>query len=145
VITPALNQPGTALWPFDGSLAELLEHRTVILAETYPADACTQIGVMFQRGMSKRRRQDRRAFAGDLFRWALDRRVALDPRLALMIQDGFGDEPEGEDKFDSLVGLLGMLDVAMERRSEGTPHLSAVKRWEGWIMGQVHGPVALAA
>lgn len=52
------------------------------------------------------------------------------------IEDGFSDRPVGEDQFDAVVGLFGMLDVIEGRRSAAPtlPHESV--EWEGWIFGQ---------
>ena len=52
------------------------------------------------------------------------------------IEDGFGAGADGEDRFDAVVGLLGMLGVVRGRRCSGEPDDPVVRRVEGWILGQ---------
>jgi hypothetical protein len=69
-----------------------------------------------------------------LQQWVISRPVDLLPIKALL-DDGFGSDEVGEDKFDAVVGLLGMLDVVLGGRDGGTPHAD-VRAVEGWILGQ---------
>jgi len=68
--------------------------------------------------------------------WAAQRPVVCDVGLVEQIQSGFGDGPDGEDPFDAVVGLLLMIDVVLNYRSEGVPQHDVVRRIEGWIFGQ---------
>jgi hypothetical protein len=72
VIAPARSR-GAHLWPFDGSLADLATGHDLVLAETYPAEAYTHLGVVFQATMSKRRQDDRRAAMVGLGRVLINR------------------------------------------------------------------------
>ena len=55
--------------------------------------------------------------------------------------DGFGGGADGEDRFDAVVGLWGMLDVALGNRAPGEPDDKTT--WvEGWILGQPAAPSA---
>ena len=108
-----------------------------MLAETYPGEAYGHVGVAFAPGMSKRRQDDRRVAMRDLPAWAARHGVSFAPALAAQIGDGFGSLDRGEDPFDALVGLLGMLEVVDGRRSAGPA--AAQDPWEGWIMGQRDG------
>ena len=62
--------------------------------------------------------------------------------LLTMLKDGFGPSPGGEDAFDALVGVLGMINVALGRRPAGIPAVASTSQrpaWvavEGWILGQ---------
>jgi hypothetical protein len=123
------------LWPFDGGLAELAVASQLILAETYPAEAYRHIGVTFGKGMSKRRREDRLKNSKPLFDWAERSNVTLEPGLSAAIADGFGSSEQGEDKFDALAGLAGMIEVLDGRGAEGAPSCQEVFV-EGWIFGQ---------
>lgn len=106
IIVPRLGE--IALWPFDGSLAELANRKPVILAETYPGDVYRQIG-MPRSGWSKRRQADRTRMGERILPW-LAARPNLDTGLLQpFIGDGFGSDKSGEDRFDAVVGLLGML------------------------------------
>jgi hypothetical protein len=136
VIVPALEEPGVSLWPFDGGLGELVDKSRMVIAETYPAEAYGHVGVAFRPGMSKRRRADRATFAKGLQEWAESREHRLDVQLREVIADGFGDTAEGEDMFDAVLGLCGMLEVAIARRADGCPQSPRVLDWEGWILGQ---------
>ncbi len=125
------------LWPFEGSLADLLKPARVVVAETYPAECAVQIGLgATGKRWSKRRQSDRAAHAYALVDWARSRRVSLDESLQPLIRDGFGDLASGEDQFDSLVGLAGMLDVVLGVRPEMPPMSNERRLIEGWILGQ---------
>jgi hypothetical protein len=136
VLIPALRLNDVSLWPFDGGLSELLSRSRVALAETYPAEAYSHVGVKFTHGMSKRRQADRASAAPAVVAWAKRRNVALKQELVSKLCDGFGQSPEGEDMFDAVLGLAGMLEVVMGHRGEGAPASERVRRWEGWILGQ---------
>ncbi|NHT74205.1 MULTISPECIES: DUF429 domain-containing protein [Rhizobiaceae] len=134
VILPRLDNVG--LWPFDGSLLELTAVHPVVLAETYPGDVYAQLGIPRRPVWSKRQQFGRRAVGNHLQRW-ITRRAHVDASAILeLIEDGFGSDKTGEDRFDATVGLLGMIDVVTEARPEGAPTDDAVKTWEGWILGQ---------
>jgi hypothetical protein len=61
--------------------------------------------------------------------------VSFSLELAAVIADGFGPKSDGEDAFDAIMGLLGMIEVADGRRTEG-PLDHRNLQWEGWILGQ---------
>jgi hypothetical protein len=67
-------------------------------------------------------------------RWAESTRVELDTALAHAIKEGF---PEGDDAFDAVVGLFGMIEVVTRRRQPGEPSGGRIRKLEGWILGQV--------
>ena len=52
-----------------------------------------------------------------------------------MEQGDFGARNDGEDRFDAVVGLLGMLDVVLGNLPSGEPE-DDTTRVEGWILGQ---------
>jgi len=141
VIVPALTQHDALLWPFDGTLSDLVRQDRMVLAETYPAEAYQHVGVFFRHGMSKRRQSDRATFASRLRAWARQRGHAVEDELGALIDDGFGSSTEGEDIFDSFLGLCGMLEVACKHREDGCPSDRRVLDWEGWIFGQQHQTV----
>jgi hypothetical protein len=62
--------------------------------------------------------------------------LVLAPKLVSEIRDGFGDDKFGEDRFDAVVGLFGMLAVLLNLRDAGAPQLPEVQRVEGWILGR---------
>ena len=139
---PALRRdPGAlALWPFDGGLADLLDGDAPVVAETYPAEAGLHLGLPAPgRGWSKRRQEGRLAQAPALVAWAARRRVVLTDALHARIADGFGEAATGEDAFDAVVGLFGMIEVVLGHRPPGAPDDPAVRDVEGWILGQAPG------
>lgn len=128
------------LWPFEGALADLAAPGALVLAETYPGECYRHIGLRL--AGSKRSRSARIAGGGMLLAWARDADIALAPALAAEIADGFGSDSAGEDRFDCVCGLFGVLNVLLGRRSEGYPDDPALLRWEGWVLGQTDQPLA---
>ncbi|NEI14591.1 DUF429 domain-containing protein [Rhizobium leguminosarum] len=134
IIMPNLSE--VALWPFDGSLAELTKPGATVVAETYPGDVYSQLGIPRRPVWSKRQQAGRRRAGDHLLRWLVSHPHIDGAALEAMITDGFGIDKAGEDRFDAVVGLLGMLDVVEGRRAEGLPDDDDVTIWEGWIFGQ---------
>lgn len=62
----------------------------------------------------------------------------------IAIDEGFGGRADGEDPFDAMVGLLGMLNIVLGARSAGEPPKGAGAMVEGWILGQARTPTPLA-
>ena len=135
LLLDALASPeAPGVWPFDGRLAPLLRTRAVVIAETYPAEAMRQLGIVL--AGSKRRQSDRAGLAT-----AIDARMrALDATpdrdLRQQIATGFGADADGEDRFDSLLGLLGLLHVIREPHRDVVPPDDAILKFEGWSVGQ---------
>ena len=127
------------LWPFDGPFRSLLAPGAIALAETYPAEALRQLGLRM--GGSKRRQADRVALGPAL----LDacRRVGAlpDDTLTAAALDGFGASAAGEDRFDCLLGLLCVIAVLDGHRPDAAPPDPAIRRWEGWVLGQTALPI----
>ena len=143
LLTPAMrSESPPSIWPFDGRLTDLLARPGVVVAETYPAEVYRHLDLAVRgNGRSKRRQADRAADAGSLEAWARTNRVHLTSRLGATIADGFGTGADGEDRFDAVVGLFGMLDVALGNRPSGDPD-GDTTRIEGWILGQPSAPSA---
>lgn len=125
-----------SLWPFDGRLDNLLARPGVVLAETYPGEVYGHMDLEIRRpGRSKRRQADRAGDRHALRSWARTNHVRLADRLQASIDNGFGAGVDGEDCFDAVVGLFGMLDVMLGNRRSGEPE-NELTRIEGWILGQ---------
>ena len=122
------------LWPFAGALRPLLSPGQVVVCETYPAEAMRQLGITL--AGSKRRQADRATLVQKLLGTMLALNAAPEPRLAAEIVDGFGSDAAGEDRMDSVIGLLGMLNVLAGNRPDTAPADPWVARWEGWVLGQ---------
>lgn len=140
LILPALaNHAALRLWPFEGPFRSLLSPGSVVLAETYPAEALRHLGIKL-RG-SKRRHADRCAAASPLMA-AIDQQSATpDDAMRRAILDGFGVDASGEDRFDSVLGVLCVLNVLAGNRPDTAPADSWIQRWEGWVLGQTALPL----
>ncbi len=143
VLGPALRSAelDVAIWPFAGRLFDLFRPGRAVIAETYPAEFYTHLGIGFacrpgQRS-GKRVQEDRAANAPALLAWARAAGVRLAPALRAELRGGFGSSAEGEDRFDAAVGVFGMLNVVLGRRPPGAPADDVVRKVEGWILGQL--------
>jgi hypothetical protein len=140
-LAPALaaaGAPPIRLWPFEGGLHALLAPGAAVLAEVYPAEALRHCGLRLVG--SKRARAPRQALAPALWTAMAERRVSPSPALAAAIADGFGADAAGEDRFDSVIGLLGLIGVLDGARPDFVPDDPWVRRWEGWVLGQTALP-----
>lgn len=127
-----------AIWPFAGGLHGLLAPGRAVLAEVYPAEALRHCGLVM--GGSKRVQADRRALADPLLAAMAARRVAPSAALRAMAAEGFGADATGEDRFDSVIGLLGLIGVLDGARPDFIPDDPAIRTWEGWVLGQTALP-----
>ncbi len=137
VLAPALRDDKSVfIWPFDGRLEELLRPGKTVVTETYPAEC---YGWLFDELLKGKGKWEVRMKAGShLLRWAKTACVGLDPVLTRAIKQGF---PEGDDAFDAVVGLFGMIEVVRGRRQHGEPTNDRIRRLEGWILGQASEPL----
>lgn len=134
-LRPALLR-GARLWPFEGTLAELAADGGCVVCETYPADAYGYVGAPFTSRESKRNRAHRASKAGPLLACGERRAVRFTDAAGSAIRDGFGSDAAGEDRFDAMAGLLGMIAVVRGERAEGMSPTMLSARWEGWILGR---------
>jgi hypothetical protein len=135
LLLPALAGPHPpALWPFDGPLLRLLTPGRVVVAETYPAEALRQLGLRLQG--SKRRQADRAALADPLRAVMAGFGAVPDAGLAVWLDSGFGADASGEDRFDSVLGVLCVMAVLAGARPDDAPDDPWIRRWEGWVLGQ---------
>lgn len=138
-LLPALAGPDAPrLWPFEGGFHELLESGAIVVAETYPAEAMRQRGLRM--GGSKRRQSDRAMLAPALLDVIQSVGARADPDMHSAIAGGFGADAAGEDRFDSLLGLLGLLAVLGGHQPDFIPDDPLVRDWEGWVLGQTDLP-----
>ncbi len=140
VLTPALQEKSfsVGLWPFQGSLGTLLSQKEVVIVETYPAEACVQLGLGAPGTIWSKSSQDgRKSKSAHLKKWASRHQVILTSKLIDQLDKGFGSSEGGDDKFDAVVGLFGIIEVVIGRRAPGDPDTESVRQLEGWILGQV--------
>ena len=132
VLAPALRaDKNVVLWPFDGRLDELLRPSRIVIAETYPAEC---YGWFFSKPLRGKGKLEVRTGAGThLLGWAIRRGVELEAALQNEIEAGF---PEGDDAFDAVVGLFGMIEIVTGRRESGEPNENRIRKLEGWVLGQ---------
>ena len=124
------------LWPFEGDLRALLAPGGVVVAETYPAEAMRHLGLRMARQQAPpiRSRHPR----GAASRGVTDLAALPEPDLVTAIADGFGADAAGEDRFDSVLGVLCVLNVLAGSRADDAPDDPVIRRWEGWVLGQRH-------
>jgi len=137
VLASGLKSKTVDIWPFSGRLAELLKPGRLVAVETYPAEFYGPLGIRSpQRRFSKRDPSDRRESSSALLAAAEKSRITLEPSLREEIEGGFGVFTDGDDRFDALTGLFGMVqtlsgwDDGQEALTEELRHI------EGWIFGQ---------
>src|SRR5215208_3664685 len=136
VLTPALTSEvsGVAVWPFDGTLCNLLTPGRIVIAETYPAEFYRHLSIALN--PSKRSQVARRSCAETLLQWANEAQVKLSSTLQAALDDGFGLSPAGEDPCDAIVGLFGMHHVVLGYKATGEPDDEQTRKIEGWMLGK---------
>ncbi len=139
LLLPALAA-GTPLllWPFAGDFRALLQPGHIAMAETYPAQALRLLGLKLHG--SKRRQPDRAFLAPALLRHMQNASVQPDTDLQRAVENGFGARPDGEDQFDSVLGLLNVITVVDGHAADSVPDDPDLKTWEGWVLGQTALP-----
>lgn len=132
VIQPALTE--VKLWPFDGELVALLATPGVTVAEIYPAEAYSHLGVKIGSGTG-RTKTSRGSRQRATSHWLVDfdaGPIRLSGAARSWVEWGF----LAEDDFDAMAGLLSMLQIVTGHRGSQTPKTSEVRQIEGWILGQ---------
>ena len=131
VLAPALRGNQVRLWPFDGTLPDLLLPGTTAVAETYPTEYYSRI---FGQLRGSKTVQTNRAEVGkQILFWASQNEIRLSETLPEEILAGFNS---GDDAFDAVIGLFGMLEVVIGKHPEGHHPDPATAQVEGWILGQ---------
>ncbi len=139
-----------ALWPFDGSLFPLLAGSVgsaasaastgFVVAEVYPREFYRFIGAPPTARWSKRRRDDRLICVPRLLGWAESLGVGWAADVRARVTAGFCDGPAGEDEFDCVAGVLGIIGVVTGAIPVGLPADDpAVVTTEGWMLGRLSG------
>jgi len=122
-----------ALWPFEGPL---LGRPGCTVAETYPREFYQYFGVPRGR-WSKRRQADRLTCVPALLAWADGLGVGWDDAVRDRVSAGCSAGPAGEDEFDAIAGVLGMIAVVTGVIAPGVPADDPdVTATEGWILGR---------
>lgn len=139
LLLPALAAPSPPLlWPFHGDLPTLVAAGRTVIAETYPAEALRHLGLRL-RG-SKRRQSDRIGLAPALRAAMAKLDATADAALDAALDAGFGPDGAGEDRFDSVLGVLCVVNVLAGHRPGSAPDDPWIRRWEGWVLGQTALP-----
>lgn len=135
VLLPMINDPNTWLWPFDGTLHELVDRGGIVITETYPAEYYRPLDINFDGGKSKTNQEDRKGMASAILAWPHHLGAMFSGEMEKEIKAGFGSDKDGDDKFDSLVGLLGILAVFAGIIKDNVPVDKERLNIEGWIIG----------
>lgn len=140
LISPALKwDTPPAIWPFDGPLTDLLYRHEFVIAETYPREFYGHLNLSVgTSGYPKSSRDARINDAPAFYDWAKKRKenIRLQKSLQEAINDGFGDGKSGEDQFDAVVGLFGMIDIVIGELPAYFPDNPNIRNIEGWILGR---------
>ena len=140
MLIPSLADPCLKLkiWPFSGTLAEFCQPENIVAVETYPAEFYEHLGLSFSfpTRKSKCRQAERQTFASHMLSWADERNLKLEYSLVNAIRDGFGSSITGEDRFDAVVGLYGMINIIQGDCPLDEPAIPLIRNVEGWIFGQ---------
>jgi len=76
-----------------------------------------------------------------LLAWADEVGVGFESGVQHRVEEGFSAGVNGEDEFDAMVGLLGMVAVVRGVVESGEPKDdAAVTAIEGWILGRMPHP-----
>ncbi len=135
VFAPLIEKESVKFWPFDGSLDELLNKPGIVIAEIYPREAYSHLGINIGpgTGLAKTRREDRKKVRDRFFDAADGQHIALSKEARSCIRSGF----DSDDDFDAMVGLLSMLKIVTGEIEDGLPNDDPLVRTiEGWILGQ---------
>jgi len=133
------------LWPFHGPLRTLLGEpaSSAVVVETYPREFYRYVrpdpgpGAARRAPWSKRRRSDRLEWMPRLLDWAERLGVSWESDVHRRVEQGCAEGAHGEDEFDAVVGLLGMIAVVTGAVASGEPDDDAeVATVEGWILGR---------
>lgn len=136
VLQPLANQSQVGFFPFGGDLKTLCQQHQTVVAESYPALSYQMIGLP-RSGWSKRNQNDRRSFAGTILSWIRSRRIELTTESLEEIHDGFGQDADGEDRFDAFMGVLAMIEVTTGRINASPVLTKLQSLLEGWMLGKL--------
>ncbi|MGZ0189291.1 MAG: hypothetical protein ACKVH0_15005 [Alphaproteobacteria bacterium] len=143
VLQPALVERAVTVWPFDGGLKDIANRPGLSIAEAYPGEIYHWFDLEIRKPSRRKGRQADRALDADRL---LDAGAELGARFTegaeAQIRLGFPDG--GDDSFDAMVGLLGLLAVVKGHRLEYAPDTSSVRQVEGWILGRRPGDIGNA-
>jgi hypothetical protein len=146
------RQPPVVLWPFAGPLAALLDGPGgVVAAEAYPREYYRYVRPapraasqpLRRPGLrwSKRRRDDRLAWMPGVLAWADSLGVTWQADIRRRVEGGLSPGADGEDEFDAVIGLLGVIAAATGILPSGEPADDpAITATEGWILGRQSRP-----
>ncbi|MEZ5353570.1 MAG: hypothetical protein R2762_13110 [Bryobacteraceae bacterium] len=133
LLAPAVFQEGARLWPFDGDLEGLCQGDGIVVAETYPAEVYRHLEL--ERNFGKGRQAGRRSQAKRILSWCAWNGIVLDSGVEAQVEQGFGGAASGEDAFDALIGVLGMVEAVGDAPRRAAPDDDSVRMVEGWILG----------
>lgn len=87
-------------------------------------------------GTNKTSQASRRADAFRLLQWCAEHNVKPDRQLQREIDAGFGPRKSGEDRFDAVAGLFGMIETLNLGGEPPLPAGHTIRDIEGWMFGR---------
>jgi len=136
VLSPEVNQVEkfVSLWPFDGSLIDLLDQSPCVIAEGYPAQYLARIGI--QKNFGKKSESKRSQVSVPILAWFEGNGVNVDEGIAGKIRRGFSGNDGEDDALDAVIGLIGFLESILNPKSSLEPSSDSARTVEGWILGK---------
>lgn len=137
VVGPTLQDPDLDLrvWPFDGDLQACVAG-DLALAEVYPGEVAAWLGLELASQGGKRSQRGRTAQAQPLLSALAGLGVRPTAGLRAALEAGFGGERTGEDAFDAVVGVVGLLQCCAGHRTIWQPRGAPEATLEGWVLGR---------
>jgi hypothetical protein len=108
----------------------------VTLIETYPGEVYHWLNIPDDTpGFRKSNQTSRQQALANLIKRLPGWKVSISPDLQNRIENGFTDKEGKDDAFDSLIGVVGLIRIAMGQRAEFLPGNTDMTEREGWIIG----------
>ena len=141
-LVPALaarrtGAPADQLWPFQGGMQRAAGARGGGAGGGLSGRGVAALRV--EAGRQQAGEGPRRALAPALLA-VMAARGCCRTRPCRRVAEGFGADAAGEDRFDSAIGLLGLIAVLDGARPDFVPDDPWIRRWEGWVLGQTALP-----
>jgi hypothetical protein len=131
----APNRDNIRFWPFDGDFPDILKESGIVVAEIYPREAYSHLGISIGpgTGLSKTRRQDRQRVAAPVVKYINSKKIQISEAAKSWFYWGFASD----DDFDAMMSLLSMLLIVTSKTEFSLPNDDPkIRNVEGWIFGQ---------
>lgn len=143
LLLPGIER-GCHIWPFDGELGCLLHQPGMTLIETYPGEIYGWLGLhhldLPSGRFAKSRQPSRREVLAQLIPDLAKQGIHITPKIQAQIANGIDNANGKDDAFDAFIGVIGLILIAIGKRSENLPDSNRIQTQEGWIIGMIERP-----